>query len=71
MRKKTSTMVFESVIGLFANILLWFLIWAGAVIALAEAGELPLAVLLLLSGFAKVYQEEMRRRDIKTKRGGK
>ncbi len=65
MKRKTSTMIFESLIDIFAGILLWPLIWAGAVIALAEAGELPLAILLTLSGGAWIYREEMRRRDIK------
>ena len=71
MRKKTSTMIFESLIDIFAGLFLWFLIWAGAVIAFLEAGEVVLGVLLFLSGLAWVYREEMRRRNIKTKRGKK
>lgn len=42
---------------LFANVILWLLIWTGAVMGLINVGEKFLAILLILSGGAKVWQE--------------
>ena len=49
--------VYRLLIGLFANVFLWFLIWVGAVIALDNAGEPFLALFLIIAGIAKIYQE--------------
>lgn len=70
-KKIIAKTIFEQLVNLFAGLFLYLLIWAGAVMALVNSGEMVLAILLTLSGFAWVYKEEMRRRDIKTKRGKK
>ncbi len=44
-------------IGLFANVFLWFLIWGGAVMAWVNADEPFLGLLLVFAGLAKLYQE--------------
>ena len=65
MKKEKSivTLLFESLISLFANVFLWFLIWGGAVIALNSADEPFLALLLIIAGIAKIYQEFKRTKN--------
>ena len=55
-QKSSIKIIFESFVGMFTNILFWVLIWTGSVLALIDAGEPFLALLLILVGFLKVFQ---------------
>lgn len=47
----------DMLVNLFANVFLWFLIYAAAIISFAQADEFFLAFLLVLSGVAWLYKD--------------
>lgn len=60
--KITINQIFEMLIDLFANVFLWILIWAGAVISFANHDETFLGSLLFLSGVAWVYKDYLNKK---------
>lgn len=56
-KKEVLNIVSNTAIDLFAHCFFWILIWVGGVLALINSGASSLALLLFLSGMAKLYLE--------------